>query len=371
MYFHNSHFKHFSFSGERMNFDIKYKEYHFMCDSINANSTYNALHKIMKEENANVYLGFCRNNLLAHQLFNVVFPALEETVLIAAPKLKQGRDWQFVTQFFTTSNWVLSLLVLLVTAFAFRHFAKTAGESDKKYRTLSECLLFIYSCFFNMGNNILPKDIKLRIICLSLGPFALNISAYLQGKLFGALTHPIYIERDQSTIAKLPVIIQEHMLTLFANSKSFNFIKSNRMSMEYDLQDVVRFEETATIITQQILQNYPHFIPYIQTHEIAKYQIVVYVMRHECFYEIINHVTKKLAEHGFIKKIISDIKYDHMLHCLKYMSCWYGRMNVSKLTSVDLRGAFFVLNLGFAIGLLTFITEIFCWYIKCKYFVKQ
>lgn len=356
---------------------IEYKESDFICNE-NDNSSYYNLHKAMKTENANVYIGFCGNNLLAHQLFDTTFPVLEETALWAAPKLKQGQDWKFITQFFTLSNWILSFAVLMITALAFRYFASKAGESDRKYRTLSQCLLFIYSCFFNMGNNILPKDAKLRIICLSLGPFALNISAYLQGKLFGALTHPVYMERSETNFEELqksfPLVIQEYMLTVLLNSRnkiSMNYIKSNRISTEYDLQDMVRYQNLATVITEQILQNHPRFTAYIQTHEIARYQIVMYVMKHDCFYSIINESIKKLVEHGFTRKIAFEIKHHHMLHCLKYRSCWDGHTKVFSLTSIDLRGAFFMLNCGFAIGVLIFLIEVSYYYFNCNQRAKQ
>lgn len=320
----------------------------------------------MREESANVYMGFCSNNVLAQQLFDETFPVLEESVLWVVPKLKQGQGWSVVTQFFTLSNWLLSISVLIITALAFQYFATKAGESDRKYRNMSQCLMFIYSCFFNMGNSILPKDAKLRIICLSLGPFALNISAYLQGKLFGALTHPIYTERVGSVeeLQKgIPLVIQEHMVTLLQMSKtnmSYNYsIKSSRSSMQFDLQDVVIFQDISTIINQDILNDHSHFIPYIQTHEIMKYKIVLYVMKNDTVYGIINDTIKKFVEHGFIKKIISEMKYMHKLHCLQYMDCWDGNTQVSSLTMPHFRGAFFVLNLGLAVAVVLFLVELF------------
>lgn len=326
----------------------------------------------MKEENANVYIGSCRNNFLVHQVFDVTFPILEESVIWVAPKLKQGQSWNFVTQFFTFTNWMLSIAVLIITALAFRYFATTAGKSDRKYRKLSECLLFIYSCFFNMGNSILPKDMKLRIICLSLGPFALNISAYLQGKLFVALTHPTYTENIntmEEMSVTIPLVVQEHMLLLLQNYKTnvpYNFVKSSRISMEYDLQDVVRFQDAGTVIHQDILKNHPNFIPYIQTHEIMKYQIVLYVMKNNKFYKTINDTVKKFVKHGIIKKMISDMKYIYALQCLKYRDCWSGHAQISNLTISNLRGAFFILVLGLGVSLLLFLLEVFCKYFNLR-----
>lgn len=326
----------------------------------------------MQAENANVFIGFCSDNFFAGQFFEATFPVLEEAMLWAAPKIKQGQGWKFVSQFFTLSNWILSFAVLIITALAFRYFARAAGESDKKYRTLSQCLLFIYSCFFNMGNSILPKDTKLRIICLSLGPFALNISAYLQGKMFGALTQPVYTERDGSfeeLQASLPLVAQEHLMHLLLSSQrqtKFNFVKSQRPSMEYDLQDMVRYQDRATIVTQQVLQNHRHFKAYIQSQEIARFQIVFYVTKHSGFYNVIDNAIKKFTEHGLIRKIERDFKYVQMLHCMKYGTCWEGHTKVFKLTSSDLRGGFFVLNFGFAVGALVFFIEIPYYYFKSK-----
>lgn len=322
----------------------------------------------MKKVNASIYIGVCNYNYLAQQLFDTPFPILEESVLWVAPKLKQGQGWKFVTQFFTLTNWLLSISVLLITAFAFRYFATKAKDSDRKYKKFSECLLFIYSCFFNMGNNILPKDGKLRLICLSLGPFALNISAYLQGRLFGALTHPIYTERVGSIeelSTTMPLVIQEHMLILFLSSKSnktYNFIKSGRQSMRDDLEDVVKFQNIATVVNEQLLHDQIHFTPYIQTQTIMKYQIALYVMKHDMLYKIINDMIKKMVEHGIVKRLVSDMQYNFKLRCLRYLNCWDGNIQISSLSAVDLRGAFFVLNFGFVVGALIFLFEIFYHY---------
>lgn len=318
----------------------------------------------MKQENASVYIGFCGNNFLIQQLFDKTFPILEETVLWVAPKVKQGQDWKFATQIFTLSNWLLSITVLLITSLAFRYFATKANKSDRKYRKLSACLLFIYSCFFNMGNSILPKDIKLRIICLSLGPFALNISAYLQGKLFGALAQPIYTERVgtiEELMANIPLVIQEHMLPFILSSKNnvtYNFVKSNRISMGYDLQDVVKLQNIATVVNEQLLKFQPRFIRYIQTHEIIKYQIVLYVKKHDSFYNTINQTIKKFVEYGIVKKIVSDMQYTYILDCLKYVNCWDGKTRVFSLNGPQFLGAFLVLILGLGIATLTFLFEI-------------
>lgn len=325
----------------------------------------------MREENATIYMGYCHDSGLTQQLFDATIPVLDDSVLWVAPKLKQGQGWSVIMQFFTLSNWLLSMFVLIVTASAFRYFATKAEEGDRKYRKMSQCLLFIYSCFFNMGNSILPKDAKLRIICLSLGPFALNISAYLQGKLVGALTHPIYIERDGSFEElqnDIPLVIQEYMFALLqiCNISYYNFTKSNRSLMQFDLQDVVRFKDRATIINKEILNDHSHFMPYIQTYEIIKYKVVLYVMKNDKLYELINDTIKKFVEHGFIKKIISDVKYTHVLQCFQHMNCWDSNTQVFILTIPHLKGAFFVLIFGLAIAVVLFLTELFWSAIKYK-----
>lgn len=318
----------------------------------------------MEEENADVYIGFVGNDVLAHQLFDATFPILEESLLWVIPRLKQGQGWKFVTQFFSVPIWILSIVVIVVTAIAFRYFATTAGERDKKYKKLSECLLFIYSCFFNMGNNVLPKDSKLRIICIFLWPFTLNISTYLQGKMFGALTHPVYTDRvgDIEQLRKdLPLVVQENMLPIILrlnSSVSYSVIKSNRMSMEYDLQDVVRYQNMATIITQHILQAHHNFIPYIQPHEIGIHQVVLWVKKHRKFFGAIDGAIKRFVEHGMVKKIVSDMNYNHFLHCFKHASCWDGETQTFVVSAYDLRAAFFVLDLGIGIAAVLLLFEI-------------
>lgn len=322
-------------------------------------------------------MGFCNNSFLMEQLFTTTFPVVEEAVLWVGPRLKKGEGWNVVTQFFTLLNWLLSIVVLIVTAVAFRYFAKKAGEKDRKYRKLSECFLFIYSCFFNMGNSILPKDTKLRIICLSLGPFALNISAYLQGKLFGALTHPIYSENfgsSEELLKSIPMVIQKHMLPVLQSSGNNifdNFIKSTRMSMGFDLQDVVKYQDRATVINQEILKYYSHFLPYIQTQEIMKYRIVLYVMKHDGICNVINNIIIKFIEHGILKKIISDMNIINVFQYQKNMDYWDGFSQVSSLKLSKMRGAFVVLSLGFIIATTLFLLEYFFNHFKCIKYPKN
>lgn len=359
------------FVGEHIGFGTHYKKCDFICGGKHS-TPYKTIYEKMREENATIYMGFCHDSGLAQQLFDATIPILDDSILWVAPKLKQGQGWSVIMQFFTLSNWLLSMFVLIITALAFRYFATKAGEDDRKYRKMSQCLLFIYSCFFNMGNSILPKDAKLRIICLSLGPFALNISAYLQGKLVGALTHPIYTERDGSFEElqnNIPLVIQEYMLTLLQISKtniSYNFSKSNRSLMQFDLQDVVKLQDRATIINKELLNDHSHFMSYIQTNEIIKYKVVLYVMKNDGLYELINDTIKKFVEHGFIKKIISDVKYMHVLQCYQYMNCWDANTQVFILTIPHLKGAFFVLIFGLAVAVVLFLIELLWSAIKYK-----
>lgn len=291
--------------------------------------------------------------------------------MLVSPKWKQGQGWKLLTQFFTPTNWLLSASILLVTALAFRYFATTAGEEDKKYRNTSECLLFIYSCFFNMGNNILPKDAKLRIICLSLGPFALNISAYLQGKLIGAITQPVYYEADNEVSqSNIPVVVQKQVIELLnrfeGEISTYVLTESRRISVEHDLQDVVKYKRTATIVTQHAIQNHRDFMPFLKAQELRNIPVVLYVAKQSTLNKIIKEIILKLVEHGFAAKIISSVKHNYLLYCLTH-NCLNDIEKRLRLSCEDLKGAFYLYIAALATSTAMLLLELAYNYIRQKF----
>lgn len=320
-----------------------------------------------------IYLGFCNMNFITYRQFDITYFVLEDSVIWIVPKPKKIEDWRLLVTVFTSKLWlsIVAGFFCCVTIFTAIAICTSSGRFDN----VANCFFLIYSTFLNMGYNIYPRTFKLRIICVCLVLFALNINAYLQGKLYSNMSQPVYEKEIANTVELLetgmPLIFNRATSLLFLFNGPVNlqvyrtYIPSNNTNAGDDLIEVVENQNFATIVTESILNTRPYARPLVTKFDVVRLKASMCVKRHYVLFEKIDELVKKFVEHGFVEKLTSQLKHSCGLLCYTNENCSsISNKRTVKLSYQNLEAAFFVYKVGLAVACVAFVVEMFIGYLK-------
>lgn len=116
--------------------------------------------------------------------------------------------WLGMLTIFEYTTWIVSCLILLISALAWYSFGHATTEK-KPHKRFMLCSLNSLSVFLGISSHNRPAFSPLRIFFLALAIYALNITTIYSSKLINVFTHPPY-EEQIDTIheiieSKLPI----------------------------------------------------------------------------------------------------------------------------------------------------------------------
>lgn len=340
---------------------------------------YTELLKDFNDGYGDVYLSLCNKNLITYQDFDITFALLEDSMIWIVPRAKKIQDWRLLATIFALNLWISFVVTFIFSVLIFKAIALCSA--DKQFHDIFKCFFVTYCIFLNTSCHILPKTFKLRVLCICFIAFALNINAFLQGKLYSNLSHPVYEKEITNTEelldSGLPLIFNNAMALMFmfggpVDRKVFDrYIPSEGNStMKDQLQTLVEKQNFATVISEGILLTNPHTVTLFNKFAIISLPVTIFVKQNHILFETIDDFVRILVENGIVQKFVSDIKYTYALECYEHANCLSFNQNVIKLSIKNLQGALLLYEIGIVVACIVFFLEMCIWHFKKTLFKK-
>lgn len=328
--------------------------------------TYEQVLEDFNNGNGDILLSLCNHNLITHMQFDITHGLLDESVSFFTPKAKKIEDWKLIFMNLTLHNRITLLALFCFTVIMLR-ILRT--QLERRFISVYQCALFTYAILLNMSYGVLPKSSKLRLVCIFLILFAINFSAYWQGKLYSTLTHPMY-EKEITNIddllqSGLPLIFGDAFAIIFLVTKDpryrhiyKTYTTSRNTDMLMDVLDVMEKQNFATLCSTGSLLMYPQVLHQINRFDVITIQTSIFVKKDHYIYEMFNYEVLETVEHGIVSKIMSDLRYTYALNCYHDQNCSNPQsQRLLPLSLKNLQGTFLLYCCGLILATIMFIFE--------------
>jgi hypothetical protein len=315
---------------------------------------------------------------------------VRETVKWFGPIPKPVPHWKGFVIHFTPLMWLLVLVVYLIASIIFWSLANIHRSVNEhvSYKNPVLCFLQTFSVVLGEAVFVRPQTWFLRSFFVVWVYYCLLINTAYQSSLISVLTRPRF-EPPVDTVEKLLhsqmpygyITLVKHWYDESEDAASKTILANGIEcpSLDHCLKRIISTQDFAVcggglhILYLSYRKRYsysrgPKFIPFKD--EVVSYLASMFFRTGSPHLESFNRIIYRLVESGMVQKLWEDIKLEHIAKKEKdvYEYGDEGGPDTVVLTVDHLHGAFILLLLGLACGLIVFLRELLCFrFGKCKF----
>jgi len=353
-----------------------------------------SLHEEVSKKQSDVGFAAASHSSHATDKRDYTIGYVRETVKWFGPIPKPVPHWKGLVILFTPLMWLLVLIVYLIASTIFWSLANIHRSVNEhvSYKNPAACFLQTFSVVLGEAVFVRPQTWFVRSFFVVWVYYCLLINTAYQSSLISVLTQPRF-EPPVDTVEKLlhsqmpygyiiPVI---HWYNESEDAASKTILANGIEcpSLDYCLKRIISTQDFAVcggglhILYLSYRRRYsysrgPKFIPFKD--EVVSYLASMFFRTGSPHLESFNRIIYRLVESGMVQKLLEDIKLQH-IGKKEQDDYDYGDEDADGggsdtvvLTVDHMHGAFILLLLGLACGLIVFLRELICFrFGKCKF----